>query len=566
MSLVLPGPDAGASHTAFGPGDLFVSLSTGQVQWRHPDGSLNRVLTGVLPGRAGGMDFDAAGNLYVTHWCEGSPLVPVCTRGGGVEAFSPQGAPLGPFGSGYDCNPYSLRFDPTGRLFVGQADCTGDILTLGADGALEAAYDVPTDRGSSWIELGADGCTVFYTAGTAPRVQRYDLCAGSPLPDFNAAPLPDPSAKVLRRLPDGGLLVTNVTAVVRLDAAGQLVQTYGVAGEAQAWGWVDLVGDGTFWASNHFSSNVYRFSLATGEVLASFNASPADQSVIGVAVAPGPGAGSPPVAFAPGDLFLSLSTGQVQWRRPDGTLKAVLAGQVPGRAGGMAFDPAGNLYVTHGCEGLGIAPACPSGGGVEVFGPSGSSLGAFGSGYDCNPYSIRLDGVGRAYVGQSDCGADVLVLDAGGAVLAAHDAATEARGTDGVDLAADGCTIVYTSRGVNVKRFDACAGAQLADFNAAPLPGPAAYAVRVLPDGGVLVADVSAVVRLDAAGHLAQTYAVPGEPEGWEWLDLVGDGTFWAINHHSSNAYRFSLATGEVLAGFNASDVPFTLIGVAVKP
>ncbi len=556
--VLLPGPGAEANHSTFAPGDLFVSLLSGQVQWRHPDGTLNRVLVGVMPGRAGGMAFDAAGNLYLTHWCEGSPVVPVCTGGGGVEVFSPSGAPLGAFGSGYNCNPYSLRFDGAGTLYVGQTDCTGDILKLDAGGTPRASYHVATDRGSSWIDLAADGCTVFYTTGGQPNVKRFDVCRNAQLPDFNVAPLPDPSAKVLRILPDGGVLLTNVSIIVRLDAFGRVVQTYDVPGELRAWAWLDLVGDGTFWVSNHGSSNLYRFDIATGQMLASFNASPVSETVIGVAVKPR--------TFARGDLFVSLSTGQVQWRRPDGSLNAVLVGLMPGRASGMTFDAASRLYVTHWCEGSGLVPVCTSGGGVEVFSPGGLPLGAFGSGYNCNPSSIRLDAAGNAYVGQSDCLADILKFDGRGTLQASYDAAPELRGSDAIDLAANGCTVFYTSRGVRVKRFDACANRQLPDFNTAALPGPAAYAVRVLPDGGVLVADVSAVARLDAFGNLVQTYGVPGEPQAWTWLDLVGDGTFWVSNNYSSNVYRFDIATGQVLAGFNASPASFTVIGVAVKP
>ncbi len=554
---------AEANHTTFAPGDLFLSLASGQVQWRHPDGSLNGVLVGVMPGRAGGMAFDAAGNLYVTHWCDGSPNVAVCVTGNGVEVFDPHGVPRGSFGSGYNCNPYSLRFDGAGNLFVGQADCTGNILKFDGAGTLQAAYAVATDRGSSWIELGADGCTAFYTSGTTANVKRFDVCRNVQLPDFNTAPLPDPSAKVLRRLPDGGLLVTNVSAIVRLDASGNLVQTYDVPTEPRAWAWLDLVGDGTFWVSNYFSSNIYRFDIATGQVLASFNASPASFTVIGLAVKTGPGV---PSTFASGDLFLSLSTGQVQWRRHDGTLNAVLVGLMPGRAGGMAFDAAGRLYVTHGCEGFGLVPVCPSGGGVEVFSASGALVGPFGSGYNCNPNSIRLDAAGNAYVGQSDCLADILKFDSRGTLLASYVVAPELRGSDWIDLAAGGCTVFYTSRGAHVKRFDTCTNAQLPDFNTAPLPGPAAYAVRILPDGGVLVANLSAVVRLDALGNLVQSYAALGEPQSWSWLDLAGDGTFWVANDYSSNVYRFDVATGTILASFNASPASSTVIGVAVKP
>ncbi len=561
--VLLPGPGVEASHTSSAPGDLFISMVSGEVQWRHPDGTLNRILKGAMPGRAGGMDFDAAGNLYVPHWCEGLGFS-LCPSGNGVEVFDPSGVPLGSFGTGYDCNPYSVRFDAAGNLYVGQADCAGDILKFDSGGTLLARYDVPTDRGSSWIELAPDGCTVFYTTG-GPIVRRFDLCLNTPLPDFFTAPPPDSSAKLLRILPDGTVLLTVVSEIVRLDASGTVVQTYNAPGESGAWAWLDLVGDGTFWVSNHFTSNVYRFDVATGAVLASFNATPLSLTVIGVAVKPGPGAGASGGGFARGDLFVSMSSGEVQWRRSDGTLTGVLKGVMPGRAGGMAFDATGNLYVTHWCEGAGL-PLCAAGNGVEVFDPSGIPLGSFGSGYNCNPQSLRFGAAGAVYVGQRDCTNDILKFDGGGTLEASYHVATEGWGSSWIDLAADGCTVLYTSGGSAVKRFDTCGSAQLADFNAAPLPGPAAFAVHILPDGGVLVANVSAIVRLDAAGSLVQTYDAPGESGGWEWLDLAGDGTFWAANHWTSNIYRFDVASGAALASFNASPFSLTVIGVAVKP
>jgi len=56
------------------------------------------------------------------------------------------------------------------------------------------------------------------------------------------------------------------------------------------------------------------------------------------------------------------------------------------------------------------------------------------------------------------------------------------------------------------------AGVQLADF-ATGLPGSAAFALRILPGGGVLVADTSAVLLLDATGTIIHTYPVVGASE-----------------------------------------------------
>ena len=59
--------------------------------------------------------------------------------------------------------------------------------------------------------------------------------------------------------------------VEQLNASGTLVQTYEIPGEASLWSGLDLVGDGTFWAGNYESSNVYRFDLASGAVRDTFN-------------------------------------------------------------------------------------------------------------------------------------------------------------------------------------------------------------------------------------------------------------------------------------------------------
>ncbi|MBI3327692.1 MAG: hypothetical protein HYZ81_13455 [Nitrospinae bacterium] len=257
-----------ATHSTFAPGDVFVSMKSGQVQWRHPDGSLNAVLTGIIPGHAEGMGFDATGILYVAHWCAD----PTCLTGNSVERFSSAGASLGAFGSGYNCNPTSVDFDEAGNVYVGQADCTGDILKFDAAGVPQAAFDaVPENRGSMWIDLASDGCTIHYTS-QGITVKRFNVCGNAQVADF--AFLSD-VGNALRILPDGRVLVASNREIVLLNGSGEVVQTYNVAGEPSLWFGVDSAGDGTFWASNFGSGNVYKFDLATGTVLVSFNAGPA---------------------------------------------------------------------------------------------------------------------------------------------------------------------------------------------------------------------------------------------------------------------------------------------------
>src|SRR4029077_2202076 len=81
------------------------------------------------------------------------------------------------------------------------------------------------------------------------------------------------------------------------------------------------------------------------------------------------------------------------------------------------------------------------------------------------------------------------------------------------------------------------------------LPGGInAFALRLLPPGdgtgGLLVATSNALQRLDAAGHIVQTYNAPGESK-WFAVNLDPDGTSaWSGSATTDNFYRFNIATG----------------------
>ncbi len=269
------------SNGVAGGGDVFIALTNGQVQWRNPDGSLRQVLFTGSEGQASSLAFDAARNLHVPHWYSHVPGVP----GNTVMRLDPNGNLMGSFGSGYECNPSSVTFDGLGNVYVGQADCTGDILKFDASGTLLASFDVPTTlRGTDHIDLAADGCTMFYSSRDQ-NIYRYDVCTSTPLPKFNLQPLPGTNAYHIVILPDAGVLVADSEMIVRLDAAGNIVQTYNVPGQTgYLYGGVDFVGDGTFWASNGFNGNIIRFDIQTGAVVGSFNTLSGDLTAAGVAV------------------------------------------------------------------------------------------------------------------------------------------------------------------------------------------------------------------------------------------------------------------------------------------
>lgn len=228
---------------------------------------------------------------------------------------------------------------------------------------------------------------------------------------------------------------------------------------------------------------------------------------------------------------------------------------------GSAFDSSGNFFVTGFVANQ-----------ITKFDPSGTLIGSFGSGYNTDPESIVFEASGNVFVGQADGTQNVLEFNSSGALLNTFSPAVEARGTDWIELAADNCTLYYTSEGTLVKRFNVCANTQLSDFNVAPLPGAAAYAHRILLPfqfgaGGMLVADTNAVIRLDSSGNQVQTYTLPSTTFIFA-LNLDPDGTsFWTADLISGQVFKVDIQTGTILKNWSAAGAAnfHDVAGLSVK-
>ena len=283
-ALVLLMVPVRAAQMSFARGDIFVSLeTTGAVHWYLPDGTLRGVLASTVLGWGEGMAFDAAGNLYLAHWRADSAGL----TGNTVEKFNNLGQSMGAVGNGYDCDPHTVEFDSTGIGYVGQAGCRRSLLKF-VPGELVPRELFPAEefQGLFWMDLASDDCTLFYTS-LGPNVKRFDVCANAQLPDFNVTALPGAFTHDLRELPGGGLLVANQDVIVRLDRAGSIAQTYaGPPGEPTLWAGLDIVGDGTFWAANYYTSDVYRIDLASGSLVDSFNTGTPPNTAVDVIVMP----------------------------------------------------------------------------------------------------------------------------------------------------------------------------------------------------------------------------------------------------------------------------------------
>jgi hypothetical protein len=258
------------------------------------------------------------------------------------------------------------------------------------------------------------------------------------------------------------------------------------------------------------------------------------------------------VPFQTGDILAGVGNGKIKHFSPLGTLLDTLDTGAGGTEDtGMAFDAAGNLFAT-------VFQA----NNVYKFDHSGNRIATFGSGYNRDPESIVFDKNGNAFVGQADGVRQVLKFNPTGALLEAYSPQTGPRGTDWIDLAADQCTLQYTSEGSTIRRFDVCTRTQLTAFPIA-LTGPC-YANRIRPNFEILVACTSRAYRLNSTGTaVLQAYQLQGTSLLFA-LNLDPDNkSFWTADYFTGTVFRVDIATGSVMTQFNAG-VFQTLAGLTV--
>ena len=211
-------------------------------------------------------------------------------------------------------------------------------------------------------------------------------------------------------------------------------------------------------------------------------------------------------SFQRGDVFVSLGDGRVlRFSQTTGLLLQTLDTATGLFVTGSAFDRSNNFYAT-----------AFSANTIVKFDANGTRLGDFSNALNGHPESILFDPDGNALVGTvatSSGDNDVRKLNPNGDVIDNYDVPVERHGSDWIDLAADKCTLYYTSQGVRILRFDICTKTALPDF-VSNLPNPIAYAVRLLPGGGLLVADSNEILRWLGGFKKAPavTFLVHGEP------------------------------------------------------
>jgi hypothetical protein len=272
-------------------------------------------------------------------------------------------------------------------------------------------------------------------------------------------------------------------------------------------------------------------------------------AVIGVAAIVVQASSAAPLV--PGQVLAGSANGLINQYTPIGTLSGTLdngRGTSYG-ATGMCFNGTGNLFATTFNNGMTQWDAT----GTVVPPNPWTTTGA-------NLESCTFDAAGNMYVGDASS-ANVTKIDPSGTVLATYPVATEDRGTDWVDLAADQKTLFYTSEGSHIKRFDVSTSTQLADF--ASLPTSPCYALRIRTNGQVMVACTTSAFLLDATGAIVKTYS-PGASLLFG-LNLDPDGTsFWTGDLYSGQIWHIDIATGTVITTFFSDLHGYQMAGLAV--
>jgi hypothetical protein len=248
--------------------------------------------------------------------------------------------------------------------------------------------------------------------------------------------------------------------------------------------------------------------------------------------------------YQKGDVFAAIGSGQVDEFTPTGVLVQTLNdGSGATFTTGMAFDSAGNLYVTN--FGSGTVSKLDNMGNIV----NSSFITGVGTKI---PESIVPTGGGTSfYIGGPSYPAIDQFNAAGGFVQTFSVlGGTGTGGTDWIDFQ-NSNTILYTGEGTEIRSYNIATNTQNPDF-ADGLPGGRAFALRVIPTGStdagdVLVADSSAALLINPSGSIVTTYTLPGNLGGDFSLNLDPNGKdFWTGDFASGLIWEVNIATGAI--------------------
>jgi len=222
------------------------------------------------------MCFDEFGNMYATSFTAGT-----------MTKFDDSANIIThPWAGPFSNSPESCVVDAAGNIYTGEVNGgDNDIRKFTPAGVLLNTFNPTVSRGTDWIDLAQDQCTMRYTTEDQ-TIRRFDVCTNTQLANF-ASGLPGGVCFAHRILPDGGSLVACQDRVTRLDNTGAVSQTYLASGFTPVDTFLfalNLDPDGTsFWTGGIGTGNIYRIDIASGNQIGGFTV-PIFSSMAGLAI------------------------------------------------------------------------------------------------------------------------------------------------------------------------------------------------------------------------------------------------------------------------------------------
>ncbi len=248
------------------------------------------------------------------------------------------------------------------------------------------------------------------------------------------------------------------------------------------------------------------------------------------------------VPLLAGDVLASVGDGEVDNYSPTGTLNDTLNnGTGADFTTGGCFDTSGDFFVTNFDSNS-----------LSEFSPAGNLLQSTWATEPSVPESCTVNAQNDVFVGGP--GAPVIYeYNPSGALIKSFNVqgGSGTGGTDWVNLEADQCTLLYTGDGSEILSYNVCTQTQNPDF-ATGLPEPC-FELRIRPNGDVMVACASEVIRFNSAGTRQQTYTIPDAGELFSMNLDPDNSTFWTGDDTSGEIYHVSIASGSVINAFNSA-------------
>ncbi len=250
-----------------------------------------------------------------------------------------------------------------------------------------------------------------------------------------------------------------------------------------------------------------------------------------------PAASANGVPLANGGVLAATGSGQVKNFSPTGTLQDTLDNTSGATyTTGMCFNSSKDLFVTN----FGSDT-------ISEFDSGGNLLNATWATTPTTAESCAVDNHNNMFVGGPGAAA-IYEFNSTGTLINTFSVTGR---TDWVDLKADNCTILYTGESLEIDSYNVCTSTQNPAF-ATGLPSTS-FALRLRPNGEVIVACASEAVRLDSSGTVLQTYPITGSGTLFA-MNLDPDNTtFWTGDIATGEVSRVDIATGNVLTQFNSS-------------